>query len=85
MVALIKAADRDPGQFADPDTLQLDRQPNPHLGFGCGCHSCLGAMVGRAEAKAMLSALAADLPMLTLDGVPQHRPKATLRGLSRLP
>jgi cytochrome P450 len=85
VVTLIKAADRDPAQFTDPDILRLDRDPNPHLGFGRGSHSCLGAMVGRAEARAVLSALVNDLPMLQLNGDPQHRPNATLRGLYRLP
>jgi cytochrome P450 len=85
VVALIKAADRDPAQFPDPDILRLDRAPNPHLGFGRGSHSCLGAMVGRAEAKAVLSALASDLPLLHMNGDPWHRPNATLRGLYQLP
>jgi hypothetical protein len=42
-------------------------------------------MVGRAEAKAVLTALVSDLPMLQLNGDPQQRPNATLRGRYRLP
>jgi hypothetical protein len=85
VIALIAAADRDPAVFAEPDTVRLDRDPNPHLGFGRGTHSCLGAMVGRAEGYAVLSALATDLPELTLAGAPTPRPNATLRGWYRLP
>jgi cytochrome P450 len=85
VIALIGAADRDPAQFADPDTILVDRDPNPHLGFGRGTHSCLGAMVGRAETRAVLRALVHDLPALRPTGDPQPRPNATLRGLYHLP
>lgn len=85
VVTLIGAADRDPEQFHEPDTLRLDRDPNPHLGFGRGVHSCLGAMIGRAEANAVLTALVYDIPTLHLAGEPTIRPNATLRGLSALP
>jgi cytochrome P450 len=85
VVALIGAADRDPAQFPDPDVLHLDRNPNPHLGFGRGTHSCLGAMVGRAETRAVLRALVDDLPVLRRNGDAQPRPNATLRGLYQLP
>jgi cytochrome P450 len=85
VVAMIGAADRDPAQFPDPDDLRLDREPNPHLGFGRGTHSCLGAMVGRAECRAVLRALVHDLPKLRPAGPPAPRPNATLRGLYRLP
>lgn len=85
VVALIGAADRDPEQFPDPDALRLDRDPNPHLGFGRGSHSCLGSMIARAEAGAVLSAVARHLPSLCRSGPAVPRPNATLRGQYRLP
>ena len=36
------AANRDPDAFADPDRLDLARNPSNHLGFGFGAHYCLG-------------------------------------------
>ncbi|MGW0707235.1 cytochrome P450 [Streptomyces sp. NPDC002643] len=85
VVALIGAADRDPEQFPDPDVIRLDRDPNPHLGFGRGSHSCLGSMIGRAEATAVLSAVVRHLPSLRRNGPPVPRPHATLRGYRSLP
>ena len=44
------AANRDPALFDDPDTLKLDRDPNPQMAFGGhGPHYCLGAHFARLE------------------------------------
>jgi cytochrome P450 len=44
------AANRDPEQFANPDTLDLERKnAATHLGFGTGTHHCLGAPLARRE------------------------------------
>ncbi|MEN3299544.1 cytochrome P450, partial [Pseudonocardia sp.] len=43
IAALLGAAAHDPAVFAEPGRLDLDRNPNPHLGFGAGVHYCLGA------------------------------------------
>jgi cytochrome P450 len=43
VVAMITAANRDPGVFADPHTFDPDRAVNPHLSFGHGIHFCMGA------------------------------------------
>ncbi len=51
----INAANRDPRIFAEPDVLNLERTPNPHLGFGFASHYCVGAALARAEAQIALS------------------------------
>jgi cytochrome P450 len=35
------SANRDEDVFADPFTFRIDRDPNPHIGFGMGEHLCL--------------------------------------------
>ncbi|MSY31940.1 MAG: cytochrome P450, partial [Actinobacteria bacterium] len=48
---LIGSANRDPEVFANPTALILDREPNPHLGFGFGMHHCLGAPLARLDSS----------------------------------
>jgi cytochrome P450 len=56
VVAHLGAANRDPRQFDDAESFDPTRQPNKHLAFGRGPHTCLGAPVARLEAEIMLSA-----------------------------
>jgi len=51
------AANRDPSHFAEPDRLDVGRDPNPHLGFGYGLHYCLGAPLARLESTIALTRL----------------------------
>ncbi|MEO6882276.1 MAG: cytochrome P450 [Mycobacteriaceae bacterium] len=82
--ALLGAAGRDPAVFADPDTVDLARSPNPHLGFGVGLHYCLGAPLARIELQSVLGALAERLPEVDLAQRPQRRPEFVIRGLQEL-
>jgi len=43
VLAMIGSANRDPQQFHDAGRFDVTRDPNPHLAFGHGLHSCLGA------------------------------------------
>ncbi len=54
---LMGSANRDERQHATPDEFRLDRSPNSHLTLGHGIHFCIGAPLGRLEARSGLSAL----------------------------
>lgn len=56
---LLGAANRDPVQFSFPNTLDITRNPNPHLAFGSGVHFCLGASLARVEAQIAIQSLLA--------------------------
>jgi cytochrome P450 len=55
ILAILGSANRDAKQFPDADRFDIRRQPNPHLAFGSGVHSCLGAALSRMEARIALS------------------------------
>jgi len=48
------SANLDPGVFADPDVVQLDRATNRHAAFGLGRHRCLGSNLARMELRVAL-------------------------------
>jgi cytochrome P450 len=56
------AANRDPEQFPDPDTVDLDRKVNRHVAFGAGIHRCAGSNLARMELRVALEEWLARIP-----------------------
>jgi cytochrome P450 len=82
------SADRDPAQFgSEAGEFQIDRaDAELHLAFGKGPHLCLGAPLGRLEARLSLELLTTMCPDLELlpDQDIEYSPNALFRGLIKL-
>jgi cytochrome P450 len=73
VVLFYGAANRDPIAFKDPDTFDVRRDPNPHVGFGGpGPHFCLGAHLARRELSIVFRQLFERLPDIEPAGPPIH-------------
>ena len=65
------AANYDPEVFHDPEEVQLDRKPNPHVAFGFGHHLCIGAAHARLVIRSLLEACVERITSLDiLEAVP---------------
>ena len=85
IAALLGSANRDESVFDDPTTMDLTRDPNPHIGFGAGIHFCIGAPLARMEMSVALPALITRFPTLQLAGDPVSRGTFVLRGWESVP
>jgi cytochrome P450 len=88
VIALLSSANRDAAVFQHPETLDISRNPNRHLGFGLGSHCCLGAPLARMEGRIAFNKLLARFPNIRL-AVPRTairwRTSPVFRGLKSLP
>jgi cytochrome P450 len=85
LVLFYASANRDESVFEDPFSFQIERHPNPHLGFGIGEHFCLGANLARQSQEALLRELAARVEYLELAGKPEIIASSFVVGLKHLP
>jgi cytochrome P450 len=81
----IGAANRDPAEFADPDRLDIAREPNRHLAFGSGPHVCIGLNVARLEGRIAIRRFLARFPEYRLAGEPVRGGRARFRGFLSIP
>jgi hypothetical protein len=81
----VGAANRDPRKWRHPEAFDLNRPMGEHLAFGGGIHVCIGMMIARMEAEAVLNALLDRVARIELTGTPTYRPLNTLRTLQDLP
>ncbi|MFE5026405.1 cytochrome P450 [Streptomyces sp. NPDC056656] len=79
------SANHDPEVFDRPDTFDITRDPNPHLGFGGGGpHFCLGKSLATLEINLIFNAVADAMPDLRLTGDPRRLRSAWLNGVKEL-
>jgi cytochrome P450 len=85
VVMMYASANRDESVFRDPDRFDVARDPNPHVAFGFGEHFCLGAALGRLEARVFLEELVARFAAVELAGEPARLRSNELNAWKRMP
>src|SRR6478735_9043257 len=81
----IGAANRDPRQFTDPETLDIGRTPNRHLAFATGAHQCAGMALARLEGAIAISRFLGRFPNYELNGPPVRGGRIRFRGFLSAP
>lgn len=79
------SANRDERHWADPDRLDLAREPKRHVAFGEGIHHCLGAPLARLEATIAFEELFRRIPSYAVSGPIVRIKTPTDRALESLP
>jgi cytochrome P450 len=79
------SANRDEAVFADPQTFDLHRSPNPHVTFGIGTHFCLGAHLARLEARVFVDELLSTFALIEPAGEPARVRSNLANAYKRLP
>jgi cytochrome P450 len=80
------AANRDEECWADPDTFDITRPPEPAvLSFGFGQHACIGAALARLEARVFLEEMLTRFSSVSLAGEPKRVDSPLQHGWHVLP
>jgi cytochrome P450 len=85
VVMMYASANRDEAVFREPQRFDVARDPNPHVSFGFGEHFCLGAALGRLEARVFFEELLTRFARIELTGEPARMRSNELNAWKRIP
>lgn len=85
ILCALGAANLDPDHWPDADRFDITRRPVGHLALGVGIHGCVGQNIARAEAEALLTAIAKKVGSIEFAGDPVWRPGNAIHALDTLP
>ncbi len=85
VVMMYASANRDEDVFREPERFDVTRDPNPHVAFGFGEHFCLGAALGRLEARVFLEEFFRSFSAIEPIGPAQRLRSNELNTWKRLP
>ncbi len=85
VVLYYTSANRDEDVFASPQTFDVAREPNEHIAFGIGQHSCLGLNLARLEIRVMFEEILARMPDIELDGPVRRLRSNFINGVKQIP
>ena len=82
LIMFYRSANFDEEVFEHPDTFNILRDPNPHVGFGgTGAHFCIGANLARMTIDLIFNAIADHMPDLTPISAPERLRSGWLNGI----
>jgi cytochrome P450 len=87
LLLCLGAANRDPGQFPEPDRFDSQRAQTTNLAFSHGMHNCLGTLLSKLMASHFFGALVPRWRTITLTEAepPRINSSFILRGFQSLP
>ena len=80
----IGAANRDPAQFENPETFDIQRTPDRHLAFASGTHACAGMSLARLEGQIAIGRFVARFPHYALTAAPLRNQRIRFRGFHHI-
>jgi cytochrome P450 len=85
VMMMYSSGNRDERVFDNPDTFDIRRSPNPHVGYGGGGpHFCMGAFLAKMQLEAFFRELVFRAPGLRV-GEPEHLAGNFVRAVKSLP
>ncbi|WP_163268512.1 cytochrome P450 [Chelativorans alearense] len=84
ILCVLGAANLDERKWLNADRFDIERRPTGHLAFGVGIHGCVGQIVARAEAEAILTAIAQKVYSIDIIGEPVWRPNHAIHALDSM-
>jgi len=84
VVVYFASANRDEAEFENPDTFDVGRRPNFHVGFGQGPHLCIGAHLAKLEARVFFEELTARFETFRMHGPSERLPSFWFAGTTKL-
>jgi cholest-4-en-3-one 26-monooxygenase len=83
VMLLYPSANRDEEVFVDPFRFDITRSPNPHISFGNGPHTCIGAPLARLSLRVLFTELAARCRNLSVVSEPDVEANIFARAVRR--
>lgn len=81
----LPSANRDQSIFDQPESFDITRSPNPHLALGYGEHFCIGNLLGKMQARLLLSEMLDSNLEIELAAPPQFLSSIHVNGPEHLP
>ncbi|MFC6081556.1 cytochrome P450 [Sphaerisporangium aureirubrum] len=86
VVVFYSAANRDESVFSRPESFDIGRDPNPHIGFGGGgAHFCLGNHLAKMELRVLFEVVAERMPGLRPVGDVKRLRSYFINGIKSMP